>query len=74
MASNNNQTAFIPIPDYKGFQIKNQNGIFVFEHGYKHDGTNCWCGWSFNLEDAKEQIDDMVDDFEAENIQSKNNS
>ena len=59
------------IPDYKGFQIKKQNGLFTFEHPDKHDGTNGWCGWSFNLEDAKEQIDDMWDEFDAEDIQSK---
>lgn len=50
---------------YRGFIINQENGRFVFYHPDKEDGTNGWSGWSHSEDDAKEQIDGMIEDDEG---------
>lgn len=51
---------------YKGFLIEKANGVFIFHDPDKEDGTGDRSGWSFTVEDAKEQIDDILDEEEGE--------
>jgi len=50
---------------YKGFTITRDRERFLFVQPDKESGNGDWSGWSFYLDDAREQIDDLIDEAEG---------
>jgi hypothetical protein len=46
---------------YKGFTITNETYGFTYVHLDNEDGTGKWSGIALTLEEAKAQIDELLD-------------